>query len=336
VLGEKIRFLLNGLKSIPFFSPVEFTVEANPESLSDAFLDVCRQGGVNRLSLGVQTFHEISRSAVNRIGDAGVLKKSLALASRYFPDALSVDLITGLPHQNKKIIIEDIKQVLDFSPSHISLYSLSVEKSTPLEEKIKNKKVILPDTNKADLLWLTGQEALLKAGFEHYEVSNFAFINKDANNRCLHNIRYWQMKSWLGSGPSASGTLIDEEKATALRYTFANSIHTENLNWGQEDINREQKKENNEKIIYTFDLEEIDRITLLKESLLMGFRYIDGPDGLLFKKRFNFTIEDCIPQTLPRWKEKDKMLFLNQFLKEAFEEIESNQYICYRYVQNHL
>ena len=317
VLGEKIRILFDALKSIPFFSPVEFTIEANPESLTENFLDACADAGVNRLSLGVQTFYEPSRSCVKRIGDAELVKKSLALASHFFPDNLSVDLITGLPFQNKKIILDDIKQILDFSPSHISLYSLTVENGTPLEEKIKNKKVFLPDTDTQDCLWLTGKDALLKAGFEHYEVSNFAFKDtKEVSKRCLHNIRYWQMKSWLGAGPSASATMIDDDKGDAKRFTFLK--------------NNEQRAINKEQLAFEFELEEIDRITLLKESILMGYRYIEGPDEQLFKKRFNCTIEDCLMQTLERWKEKDKMLFLNQFLKEAFEEIESNPHIYYK------
>jgi len=309
VLGEKIKFIFNELKKIPFFSPVEFTVEANPESLNEEFLDACRDGGINRLSLGIQTFHEISRSSVNRKGDENLLKKSLALASKYFPDVLSIDLITGLPYHNEKIILDDINKILDFSPSHISLYNLSVESNTILEEKIKNKNISLPNADNSDYLWLKGRDALLKAGFEHYEVSNFA-KNRSNNifKRCLHNIRYWQMKSWIGAGPSASATLIDEDTGTAQRFTFTEKM--------------DQSIKNDEQFAFENNIEKIDRITLLKESILMGFRYIDGPDEKLFKKRFNYSIEECIPQTLIRWKDKDKMLFLNQFLIEAFEEID--------------
>jgi oxygen-independent coproporphyrinogen-3 oxidase len=307
VLGEKISLLFDALKRLPCFSPVEFTIEVNPESLTEEFLKACLTGGVNRLSVGVQTFHEPSRIAVNRIHwntDLPVtrIEDKLALASRYFPDAVSVDLITGLPFHDEKIIIKDINKVLEFNPAHISLYSLSVENGTLLEEKLKAKTVTLPDSDKADSFWLTGRDTLLKAGFEHYEVSNFALPGK----RCLHNMSYWQMDGWLAIGPSASGTIINEETACIKRFTFA------------PDINAYIKTPS----VLNANREEPDRFAFLKESLLMGFRCKDGPCPEKFYRRFGITVKDCIGKTLMRWEGRDKMLFLNQFLLEAFEELD--------------
>ncbi|MCL2174842.1 MAG: coproporphyrinogen III oxidase family protein [Treponema sp.] len=325
VLGKNIVILFDALKALPSFSPFEFTIEANPESLTEDFLISCIEGGVNRLSLGVQTFHEPSRLAVNRQGGT-LLNERLTLASRFFPPGqeektLSVDLVTGLPFSNEKTTLEDIKRILNFVPSHISLYSLTIEKNTPLGEKIKNKTVTLPESDISDSLWLSGKEALKKAGFEHYEVSNFAYSGK----RCLHNIRYWQMQNWIGAGPSASGTIINDEAGCesrgtrAARFTFAPNV----------DIYNDQVLKNNLLIPVKNDqicgYEEIDNKVLLKETLLMGFRYIDGHDKCLFKQRFGYTIEDCIPQTIKKWEGKDKMLFLNSFLTDAFEEIDKSE-----------
>jgi len=335
VLGEKICILFDALKTIPAFSPEEFTIEANPESLSEDFLFACLEGCVNRLSLGVQTFHEPSRNAVNRAGSfasgrhGSLIEERVALASKYFNTKnglqLSADLITGLPFQNEEIIMEDIKRLLDFEPSHVSLYSLSVERDTPLEEKLKTKSVSLPDRDNADSLWLAGRDALLKAGFEHYEVSNFS-LNKNRGNRthcCLHNMRYWQMESWLGAGPAASGTIVNEEAGTAKRFTFVHDTDAyikEQLTVNREQLikNREQLAMNSKGIV---DFEELGRDDFLKECILMGFRCKDGPDPQKFQKRFGITIEDCIPKTMANWKDKDIMLFLNQFLVDAFEEL---------------
>ena len=312
VIGKRISVLFDALNSFPAFSPVEFTVEANPESATEEFLCCCREGGVNRLSLGVQTFHEPSRLAVNRIGNAAMLDERLTLASRYFPEALSADLITGLPFMSEKIVLQDIKRLLDFGPAHVSLYSLSVEGGTPLEEKLKAKDIILPDSNLSDSLWLAGRDALEEAGFVHYEVSNFALGGK----RCLHNLRYWQMQGWLGAGPSASGTIIDEKTASARRYTFA------------PDINAYIKAPSVNAAVY----EEIDRAAFLRESLLMGFRCREGPDKQMFRQRFGCSIEECIGETIKRWREKGffnedapsagLMRFLNSFLCEAFIELD--------------
>jgi oxygen-independent coproporphyrinogen-3 oxidase len=301
--GRRIRLLLDELRALSNFMPKEFTVEANPESADEDFLSACREGGVNRLSLGVQSFFEPSRRAVNRKGQVGLLEGKLALVSRFFPDEFSADLIAGLPYQTEKTVLEDVKRLLAFNPAHVSLYSLSVESGTPLERKLESKTVTLPAADDADALWLAGHGALLEAGFDHYEVSNFALGGK----RSVHNIRYWQMESWLGAGPAASGTLINENDSTARRFTFACDV---------DEYNKEPS-------IHKAVCEELDKTNLMKESLLMGYRYREGPDEEKFRRRFGLAIEDCIPKTIARWKNRDKMLFLNSFLCEAFTELDN-------------
>ncbi|MDR0464853.1 MAG: coproporphyrinogen III oxidase family protein [Treponema sp.] len=317
VLGKKIRFLLDALNKTPQFTPLEFSVEANPESITEDLLSICRGAGINRFSLGVQTFHEKSRIAVNRALYGEVLEDRLALASRYFPGMLSADLITGLPYQNELIVKDDIKRLLSFEPVHISLYSLSVEDGAPLKEKIKNKTVTIQDGDFSDSLWLEGRDELINEGFIHYEVSNFSLPGKE----CLHNIHYWQMKNWLGAGPSASGTIIDDNSGGAKRYTYLNDVD-EYIKILRED----QKKADKKPSFRAVNSEELDRDTLLKECILMGFRYLKGPDPNLFKKRFGSAVEECIGKTLEKWKDKDKMLFLNSFLYDAFTELDNGIY----------
>jgi len=306
VLGAKrLNILLKALNDIPGFSPVEFSIEANPESVTEEFLYVCREGGISRISLGVQTFNQKSRLAVNRRGDVNLLEKQLALVSNMFPGAFSADLITGLPFQSEESVKDDIKRLLAFNPVHVSLYSLILEEGTPLEKKLKTGAVRLPDDDTADRIWLEGRGALINAGFSHYEVSNFAQEGK----RCLHNIRYWIMDGWLGTGPGASGTMINEDNGTAERFTFAPDL--------QSYINSP--------CIKNAACEKLDRDALIRETLLMGYRYREGPDKAKFKRRFGCAIEDCIPKTLENWKNKDKMLFLNKFLIEAFSELSEIQ-----------
>lgn len=337
VLRKKIKILLDELKKIINFSLIkEFTIEANLESVNEEFLLICREGGINRLSLGVQTFHEKSRIAVNRVLDSSILEEKLSLVTRFFKNAslndtkdsprnhsiLSIDLISGLPHQNEEIVLDDIERILKIEPSHVSLYSLCVENNTPLKEKIKNKTITLPDSEHSDSLWIIGRGALLKAGFDHYEVSNFS----RGGYNCLHNIRYWRMQNWIGAGPAASGTIINDDNGTAKRFTYAN------------DIDSYIKAVNKEKNLFfavwdtppdaalgdTLIYEELNRAALIKDCILMGFRYKEGPDRLLFKKRFGCEIEECIGNTLEKWKERDKMLFLNSFLCDAFCELDKN------------
>jgi oxygen-independent coproporphyrinogen-3 oxidase len=304
--------LLAGLGALLPGLPGEFTVEANPESADGDFLQSCREGGVNRISLGVQSFHEPSRRAVHRAG--GRPEERLALVSRRYPGEFSADLITGLPFQTGAVLLKDIERLLAFEPAHVSLYSLTVEPGTPLAEEARFRG-ILPNRDEADALWLSGRDALEKAGYAQYEVSSFARPGKE----CIHNIRYWRMENWLGAGPAASGTIIDDAAGTGRRHTYPADLAA------YLGVPRPALK--------SAALEELDRAALIRESLLMGFRYRKGPDAALFRRRFSRTIEECIPQTIARWRRsgffaagtdlapsREGLLFLDAFLRDAFEE----------------
>jgi len=320
--AERIRRLLNAVKKIAGFSPIEFTIEANPESAAEEFLSVCRDYGVNRISLGVQSFHEPSRRAVNRCGNAGIIEEKLALVSHYFPGAFSADIITGLPLQTKEILLQDIDRLLAYKPAHVSLYSLTVEQETPLYEKLKSRAISLPDRDESDALWFAGRDALIQAGYEHYEVSNFALGGK----RCIHNIRYWRMENWLGIGPAACGTVINEENGTAKRFSYPANLEAY-LNAPQNVLRGAMPHAPHldapPPLINMANCEELNKTELIRDSLLMGFRYCGGPDPQSFRRRFKCSIDECIPKTIERWKGRNIMLFLNSFLHEAFLEMES-------------
>ena len=292
--SKRISRLLTGLnETIARYSsspPIEITVEANPESLDETFLETIAKHGVNRLSLGVQTFHQPSRDAVSRKGQIKNILKNLKLAGEYFPGNISADLISGLPLQTPETLLEDIATLMSFKPAHVSLYSLTLDKALKI-----------PVPLNPDELWIIGRDALKKAGLKQYEVSNFCLPGKE----CLHNIRYWQSETWLGLGPGASGTVIGEGRS--FRYTFPNDFESWN-----DPIN-----------------EELDSLTLIKDILLMGFRYIEGPKPTL-------DINRLIPKTIDAWREKglirknknalteEGLLFLNTFLVEAFIELEKS------------
>jgi oxygen-independent coproporphyrinogen-3 oxidase len=326
VLGAaRMERLLDGLQALlePMHNaPGEFTIEANPESADEDFLKACASGGVSRLSLGVQTFHEPSRLSVMRHG-GDMLEKRLALAAASFPGAFSVDLITGLPFQNAAIVQKDIKRVLAFHPAHVSLYSLSLEQHTPLGKKVSQAGEaarVLPCGDEADNLWIHGRDMLEENGFPQYEVSNFAPPEKT----CAHNIRYWNMENWIGAGPAASGTIIDDASGTGKRFTYTADVKT----YLAAPVPR----------IHSARAEELDKTSLIHESFLMGFRRRKGPDPFLFRRRFGCGIEDCIPKTISRWRERgffesadslspsrEGLLFLNSFLREAFGEMGSEK-----------
>jgi oxygen-independent coproporphyrinogen-3 oxidase len=318
VLGPaRLDRLLSGVGDLlPL--PQEFTLEANPESADEAVLRVCRDRGVTRLSLGVQSFHEPSRRAVHRVGEGSLLPERLKLAAEIFRDALSLDLMTGLPFQSETILLKDIEKALSYKPGHISLYALTVEDGTPLAAGNHH----LPEPDEADRLWIAARDALEKAGLTQYEVSNFSRPGKQS----AHNIRYWRMENWLGLGPGGSGALIDDETGTGRRRTFNADLDA----WLSRDASRAA----------AYTEEYLDQPTLIQESILMGFRCLKGPDQALFEKRFHRPLETLIPQTLHRWEArgllqreslagpmaltKEGLLFLNTFLAEAFAELDTS------------
>jgi len=354
--AARIEHLLAGIRALlkPMKGVIEeFTIEANPESTDEAFLQTCVSGGVSRISLGVQTFHEPSRRAVRRLGNGDLVEQRLELVTKYFPQAFSVDLITGLPFQTRSIVAEDIKRALAFRPGHISLYSLTLEPQTPLGEQVMRHgeaSLSLPCGDEADNLWITGRDMLEEAGLTQYEVSNFALPHKT----CAHNIRYWRMENWLGAGPAASGTIIDDETGTGRRFTYPPDIegyiekisHTlsKRTRTGEGVFAKDLHSVGQVNVLYsqngfrplgTESTEELNRDSLIRETLLMGFRYRGGPDPISFRRRFGCGIEDLIPQTINRWRKRgffdaeqgglapspNGLLFLNAFLRDAFGEV---------------
>jgi len=327
VLGaERITRLLTAMKTLfantgaPVASgtdSAEFTVEANPETTDEALLQACAEGGVTRISLGVQSFHEASRKAVSRKGGREQIENALALAALRFPGAFSADLVTGLPFQTEAVIKEDVKRLLSFNPAHVSLYGLILEPQTPLGRKAAANAALLPPRDEADSLWITGRDLLEDSGYGQYEVSNFCLPGKT----CAHNIRYWRMENWLGAGPAASGTVINDATGTGKRFTYPSDI---------ESYLRMPAPRISHAVV-----EELGKTDLIKETLLMGFRYREGPDDRLFKQRFGMAIGDVIPKTIARWSgrgffqpcrelkpSKRGLLFVNGFLRDAFEELD--------------
>jgi oxygen-independent coproporphyrinogen-3 oxidase len=313
ILGaDEISRFLSGLGGLWNAPPAEITVEANPESADEPFLRACLDGGVTRISLGVQSFYPPSRKAVHRTGSDAVLTERLRLVQAVFGGRFSADIITGLPFQDEQILLTDLEQIRAYSPDHISLYALTVEPGTPLETRSRLNETVLPDQDTADALWIAGRNALEQAGYEQYEVSNFSKTGK----RAAHNIRYWRMENWLGLGSSGSSTIIDDAQGAGQRLTFAPDVSAYSAGAAPA-------------------VEPLDRLTLMQETFLMGFRYIDGIDETLFEKRFRTSVEACIPHALAAWRKKgllqsekpalakEGLLFLDSFLRDAFEELAS-------------
>ena len=178
------------------------TVEVNPGTLSLEKLNLWSQGGVGRLSLGIQSFDPKVLHASGRLVNPGETEGALELVKSHWSGEWSLDLIAGLPGQTHLGILQDLKKALEWAPDHLALYEYIQEEGTPLDESIRQG-LNVPGDELRQLWWLEGRNYLEAQGYENYEISNFALPGKQA----IHNLAYWEMSPCLGLGPGAVSLL---------------------------------------------------------------------------------------------------------------------------------
>lgn len=187
------------VKTFPVEKSCEITLEANPDDLTSASIGAMLAVGVNRLSIGVQSFHEDTLKMLHRAHSADQALTAVTLAQQMGITNINIDLIHSIPGQHNSILTQNIEVLLRLKPTHVSAYSLTIEQKTAFGKWAKNKKFVPMSEDESAVQFNLVMDALLEAGFEHYEISNFAlpgFYSK-------HNTSYWQQKKYLGIGPSA-------------------------------------------------------------------------------------------------------------------------------------
>lgn len=200
--GEGVVRLMETLtRRITPASDAEVTLEANPDDVNDANAHAWRDAGINRLSLGVQSFDDDTLRWMHRTHDATQIPRAVDAARRAGIDDVSVDLIFSLPEQLNRSWRRDLEKTLALEPTHVSLYGLTVEPRTPLGRWRERGDIVESPDERYESEFLNAHETLIAAGFEHYEVSNFALPGR----RALHNSAYWERVPYVGIGPSAHG-----------------------------------------------------------------------------------------------------------------------------------
>jgi oxygen-independent coproporphyrinogen-3 oxidase len=196
------RLLENVRDELAVRDDAEITVEANPDSLSQAALEALLDGGANRISVGVQAFDDGVLRLLGRPHDSRQARAALALVGAAGVE-FSVDLICGVPGQSMASWAESLEQALDAGASHLSIYPLSIEEGTPLAAAISGGLVAEPDPDVAAEMMLLAQARLALSGIERYEVANYATPGHES----IHNSAYWTGKAYVGTGPGAHGML---------------------------------------------------------------------------------------------------------------------------------
>lgn len=250
----------------------EYSIECNPESITDEKLAVYKQHGVRRVSIGVQSLSDNNLNAIGRLHTAKVALDKIRLAKEYF-DNVSCDLIVGLPFDTEDVIREEV-QTLCPVVDHISMYELSVEKGTRLERMIQNGKIALPSDDDTQSLFDVAFDTAKQCGFERYEVSNFAKRGKIS----LHNFGYWTREEYLGLGAGAHSLVkTSDGKALLERETrYANLSPLDDYINAVENVS-------DYKDIARESVEKLTQKDVTNEKIMLGLRTVKGVEKSLLR-----------------------------------------------------
>jgi len=177
---------------------IEITIEVNPDDVSDAYLNQLKSIGVNRISIGIQSFFDHELKMMNRIHSAAQAINAIERTAHYF-DNFSIDLIYGVPGSNLTTWKNNLNRALSFDPPHLSSYALTVEPKTVLAHQVKTKQLDLLDEEwvKSQYDWMV--DRMEEAGLENYEFSNYS----KPGFQSINNSNYWEGKAYIGIGPAA-------------------------------------------------------------------------------------------------------------------------------------
>ena len=245
---------------------LEFTVEANPDDINEHNLKDWKEIGVNRLSIGLQSFREEDLRWMNRAHNSTEALNCVSLAQKAGFDNLSVDLIYGLPNLSTEDWKKNIQHVIDMNVPHVSAYCLTVEEKTSLHQMVKNNKIKPATEDEQSDQFNLLIETLAENGMEQYEISNFSKPGKHS----VHNSNYWFGKHYLGIGPSA--------------HSFNGASRSWNISNNQQYI---KKITNNEK---WDEIEVLSKANQFNELLMVGLRTKFGVNIKKLKEILPFSI----------------------------------------------
>ena len=234
-------------------SDAEITVEANPGTINESGINTLLSLGVNRLSIGIQSFNDDELTILGRIHTSEDAIRSIEIIRKKGLRNFSIDLMYGIPGQTTNSWHSSISKAVELSPAHISAYELTPEGKTPLCELIESNKIRMPDEEMILEMYNHTIDYLSSFGYEHYEISNFAL----SGFRCIHNLNYWDRGEYVGAGAGAHSF----SNETRLRNTEHLQTYIENLNCG---------------IIPQIEETTVMRQEAHKEFLFLGMRKTEG------------------------------------------------------------
>lgn len=260
----------------------EISIESNPNSLDDIKLASYLKAGINRLSIGMQSFDDNVLKTLGRIHSSDNAKMAITRAKAMGFDNINLDLMFGIPGQTMESWNKTLDTAIELSPDHISFYSLQIEEGTKFYEDYKNERLPFLENSLTDQMYLFAVDKLKNAGYDHYEISNMSKPGKP----CKHNLKYWKLKDYLGLGAGASGYINGfrcENPCDLI--TWKEQVLSEDAGYDEVDIHMETKEEAMSVFVFT------------------GLRLLAGIDLKDFEERFGVSFEEVY---------KDKMDYLKE------------------------
>ena len=255
----------------------EITSEANPGTVDQAHFTALRALGVNRLSMGVQSFDEAELKWLGRIHSAGEAEQAFDAAHAAGFTNINLDFIFGLPGQAPGAWARTLERAVGLGPEHLSLYSLTVEAGTPLADSVRRGRVPAPDDDLAADLYLASQDLLAAHGYAQYEISNWA---KDASHQCRHNLVYWRDEAYLGFGAGAHSYARDQ------RWWNVRPVpqYIQRINAGKPAVSGQ---------------ETVGRRLEMGETMMLGLRLVlEGVGESGFRARFGVSLDEAFGEEL--------------------------------------
>lgn len=261
----------------------EISLEANPGTVDEAYLQALRGLGVNRLSFGMQSANQAELTFLEREHDFHTVTEAVSLARAAGFDNVSLDLIYGLPGQSLSAWEHSLDAALGLTPDHLSLYCLTIEQGTPMHRWLQQGQIDAPDPDLAADQYEAACTLLEADGWEHYEISNWA----RPGCACRHNLTYWRNGDYLGLGAGAHG------HAAGYRYSVVKQPRTYLRHL------REGRPDHFPLSAAVADAHQLDEREAMADTIITQLRLLqEGVDQGAFRRRFNRDVRDVYGETV--------------------------------------
>lgn len=291
--AQQLDRLLEGIhRLLPTQTTKEFTVEANPGDLTEEKLQVMKGHGVNRLSMGVQTFNDKLLKKIGRKHTAKDVYETIRLLEKNQFDNVSIDLIYALPGQTLEDFRDTLHQAIDLGLPHYSMYSLILENKTMFMNWIRQGRLELPSQEVESQMFEEAIEAMEKSGHRQYEVSNFSIPGKESQ----HNLVYWNNENYYGFGAGASGYLKN------IRYKNYGPI--------QHYLNPLRQQQ-----LPIIETEELTVENQIEEELFLGLRKLEGISQKKFAEKFQVDFMEIYGNVLPELIQNKWLVVDNDYVR---------------------